>query len=283
MTKSMLKSGTVGLALAAGLAVGLTAAALPTPAVAAATKAAGVTLNLSQGRGQIIRLSRPMSDLFVADDKVADVQVRSSTVLYVFGKGPGVTTVSATDKAGRVVYSANVQVGNNFDRLGTMLSLAMPESHVTATPMNGHVLLTGTVGSPDDVEQATQLITSFVGPNVQVVNRLKTAVPLQVNLHVKIAEVSREFAKTIGVNLLAQSSNSNGFHVRRRPGQPRDDRDQPGSDQGADWPEAQPRDSIRRWVPPPLPSPAMRSAWTCSRRSISPRMTVWSIPLPSRI
>lgn len=211
MTKSMLKNGTVGLALAAGLAIGLTAAALPTPALAAPTaKAAGATLNLSQGRGQIIRLSRPMTDLFVADDKVADVQVRSSTVLYVFGKGPGVTTVSATDKAGRVVYAANVQVGNNFDRLGTMLKLAMPESQINAVPMNGLILLTGTVGAPDDVEQATQLVTSFVGAGVQVVNRIKTATPLQVNLQVKVAEVSRSFVKSVGVNLLTRDT-TGGF------------------------------------------------------------------------
>ena len=212
MTKSMLKNGTVGLALAGGLAIGLAAAAVPAPAIAAAlsSRGASTTLNLSQGRGQIIRLSRPMSDLFVADDKVADVQVRSSTVLYVFGKGPGVTTVSATDKAGRVVYSANVQVGNNFDRLGTMLKLAMPEAQINATPMNGLILLTGTVGSPDDVEQATQLVTSFVGGTVQIVNRLKTTVPLQVNLQVKVAEVSRSFVKSIGVNLLTQDT-TGGF------------------------------------------------------------------------
>jgi pilus assembly protein CpaC len=212
MNKSMLKNGTVGLALAGGLAIGLAAAAVPSaPAIAAASvRGASTTLNLSQGRGQIIRLSRPMSDLFVADDKVADVQVRSSTVLYVFGKGPGVTTISATDKAGRVVYSANVQVGNNFDRLGTMLKLAMPEAHINATPMNGLILLTGTVGSPDDVEQATQLVTSFVGANVQVVNRIKTATPLQVNLQVKIAEVNRNYIKSVGFNILTRD-NTGGF------------------------------------------------------------------------
>lgn len=213
MKKSMLKSGTVGLALAGGLAVALAAAAAPAPVIAAApsSRAAGVTLNLSQGRGQIIRLSRPMTDLFVADDKVADVQVRSSTILYVFGKGPGVTTVSATDKAGRVVWSANVQVGNNYDRLGTMLHLAMPEAQITATPMNGLILLTGTVRSPDDVDEATQLVSSFVGKDVQVVNRLKTSTPMQVNLQVKIAEVNRDFVKSVGVNLLAQKTSGNGF------------------------------------------------------------------------
>ena len=37
-----------------------------------------------------------MSDLFVADDTIADVQVRSPTQLYIFGKKTGETTISAT-------------------------------------------------------------------------------------------------------------------------------------------------------------------------------------------
>src|SRR3546814_20116344 len=45
---------------------------------------------------------------------------------------------------------------------------------------------------------------------VTVVNRLKTATPMQVSLHVKIAEVSRDLMKEIGVNLLA-ANNSGSF------------------------------------------------------------------------
>jgi pilus assembly protein CpaC len=43
------------------------------------------TMTLSVGSGQMVRLPMPMTDLFVADDKIADVQVRSAQQLYIFG------------------------------------------------------------------------------------------------------------------------------------------------------------------------------------------------------
>jgi pilus assembly protein CpaC len=168
------------------------------------------SMTLSIGSGQMVALHAPMSDLFVADDKIADVQVRSPNQLYIFGKGAGETAVYATDKAGKVVWSSIVRVGSNISSVDTMLKLAMPEAAITSTTMNGIVLLTGTVTSPSDIEEAQKLVEQFVGKDIQVVNRLKSSVPLQVNLHVKIAEVSREFAKTIGVNLLNRDT-TGGF------------------------------------------------------------------------
>jgi pilus assembly protein CpaC len=151
-----------------------------------------------------------MSDLFIANPGIADVQVRSANQLYIFGKAAGETTVYATNSAGRVVYSATVRVGNNIDSIGEMLGLAMPQSQIQVTPMNGVVLLTGTVADPADVEDATRLVQGFVGEGTQVITRLKTATPLQVMLQVKIAEVSRSVLQNIGVNLLTQD-NTSGF------------------------------------------------------------------------
>ena len=188
------------------LAIGLGAVAAPAPAVAQSMAATpSETLNLSQGTGSLVRLPSPMTDVFVANDSIADVQVRSASQLYIFGKGRGETTVYATGKGGRVVYAANVRVGNNISSLDEMLRLAMPEASVNATPMNNLVLLTGTVASPEDVEEAQRLVQAYVGDGTQVVSRLRTAVPLQVTLRVKIAEVSRSLLKSIGVNLLANT------------------------------------------------------------------------------
>ena len=208
--KTLLKHGALGTALAAGLAFGLVAA-LPGQALAAPmTGQPSDTVTLSLGRGQVVHLPSPMSDLFVADEKVADVQVRSPNQLYVFGKNAGETTVYATNKAGQTVYSANIRVGTNYNTVGAMLKMAMPDASITATPMNGLVLLTGTVASPGDVEEAQVLVQAFVGKETQVVSRIRTATPLQVNLHVKIAEVSRELSKEIGVNLLTRDT-TGGF------------------------------------------------------------------------
>ena len=209
MFKSIKRSGSALALAAASLGASLIATAA-TPVTAAASNQPSETVTLSVGRGQLVRLSSPMADLFVADDKIADVQVRSPTQLYIFGKGEGETTVFATAKGGGMVYSANVRVGMNLNSVGAMLKLAMPEAAITATPMNGLVLLTGTVAAPGDVEEAQRLAQAFVGDKTQVVSRLKTATPMQVSLHVKIAEVSRDLVKRIGVNLTSHDT-TGGF------------------------------------------------------------------------
>ena len=54
---------------------------------------------------------------------------------------------------------------------------------------------------PQDAAEAERLVQAYVGDATKVLSRLKTATPLQVNLQVRIAEVSRSFAKNIGSNL----------------------------------------------------------------------------------
>jgi pilus assembly protein CpaC len=109
-------------------------------------------------------------------------------------------------KVRRVVYAATVRVGNNLSSVGEMLNLAMPDANIQATPMNNLVLLTGTVAGPTDAEEAQRLVQAYVGEGTQVVTRLRTAVPLQVNLKVRIAEINRSLIKEIGINLLSKDS-----------------------------------------------------------------------------
>jgi pilus assembly protein CpaC len=209
-SRSKTRRARLGTAFVA-LAIGLGAVAAPTQAIAQSGAARpSESLNLSAGTGTLVRLSGPMSDVFVANEAVADVQVRSNRQLYIFGKGRGETTVYATGANGKVVYAANVRVGNNVGSVDEMLQLAMPEASIRATPMNNLVLLTGTVASPTDVEEAQRLVQAYVGEGTQVVSRLRSATPLQVNLKVKIAEVNRTLMKQVGVNLLSRDT-TGGF------------------------------------------------------------------------
>jgi pilus assembly protein CpaC len=225
MITSLVNRATLGTAMAAILAAGAVAAPASAravrhrqaPAYGPAPIRPASDLTLSVGLGEMVRLPVPITDLFVADEKVADVQVRSPNQIYVFGKGPGITTVFATDKAGRTVYSANVHVGTNRADVATVLRAAMPESQIQVQTFEGLVVLNGTVASPADVEQALSIVQSVVNPSgqsggdtVKVVSRLKTATPLQVMLQVRVAEVSRTLVKQIGVNLMSHD-NSGGF------------------------------------------------------------------------
>ncbi|MEM1132793.1 MAG: type II and III secretion system protein family protein [Pseudomonadota bacterium] len=204
----------VGSALASGICVGALAAIGSTigaaPAVAQTSPKPSSEIVLSIGRGQLVSLPGNITDLFIADDQIADVQVKSARQLYVFGKAGGETTLYASNAAGSVVYSATIRVGSNIDSIDQMLTLAMPEADINVATMNGLVLLTGTIAAPGDAAEAERLVQAFVGEETEVISRLKTATPLQVNLQVKIAEVSRSLVKNIGANLLSADS-TNGF------------------------------------------------------------------------
>jgi pilus assembly protein CpaC len=183
-------------------------AAVPMAAMPAATATAQQVVSptqeivLSIGKGELVTLPGTMSDVFVANEAVADVQVKSQRQLYVFGKAGGETTVYASNERGDVIFSANIRVGSNIGSVDQMLAMAMPDAKVSISTMGANtVLLTGTVGAPEDAAEAERLVTAFLGEGANVISRLKTATPLQVNLHVKIAEVSRSLLREIGGNL----------------------------------------------------------------------------------
>ena len=188
----------------------LTAAAAVAPMAgipAGAAQAQSVTspsqdIALSIGRGQLVTVPGNMADIFVANESIADVQVKSTRQLYVFGKSGGTTTVYASNSSGDVIWSANVRVGSNIDSIDQMLALAMPEANISVATIGANtVLLTGTVAAPEDAAEAERLVAAFVGDDANVVSRMKMATPLQVNLQVRFAEVSRSLVRSIGTNL----------------------------------------------------------------------------------
>ncbi|TDW68209.1 pilus assembly protein CpaC [Novosphingobium sp. PhB55] len=168
-------------------------------------------LSLSIGNGQLINVPGAMADVFVANDAVADVQVKSARQLYVFGKAGGTTTVYASNAAGAVIWSATIRVGSNLDSVDAMLRLAMPEAKIGVSTMGSSTfLLTGTVKTPEDAAEAERLVQAYVGKDANVISRLRMATPLQVNLQVRIAEVSRSLVKSLAVNM-ATIDGTGGF------------------------------------------------------------------------
>ncbi|MEC7624203.1 MAG: type II and III secretion system protein family protein [Pseudomonadota bacterium] len=198
--------------LLAGLALAPLALAAPTPvATAQSVVRPSSEIVLSIGRGELVNVPGTMADIFVANDDIADVQVKSQRQLYVLGKAGGETTIYASNAAGDIIWSANVRVGSNIGSIDQLLSLAMPQAKISVATMGSNVvLLTGTVAAPEDAEEAQRLVEAYVGEGANVISRLRMATPLQVNLQVRIAEVSRSFVRAIGVNL-ASIDGTGGF------------------------------------------------------------------------
>lgn len=192
-------------------------AALPMAAMPAGTAIAQQIVKptqeivLSIGKGELVTVPGTMADVFVANEEIADVQVKSQNQLYVFGKAGGETTVYASNARGDVIFSANIRVGSNIGSIDQMLAMAMPDAKVNVSTMGVNtVLLTGTVGAPEDAAEAERLVKAFLGKDANVIGRMRTATPLQVNLQVKIAEVNRTLLREIGANMTS-ADGTNGF------------------------------------------------------------------------
>ncbi|MEP9401751.1 type II and III secretion system protein family protein [Sphingomonas sp. VNH70] len=237
----------LGSALAIALAVPPAAAAPEVRAARAArigTPRAGTMrpsseVQLSIGQGELVTLPATVADVWVSNPAVADVYVGNPRQIHLFGKADGEATIFATNTAGQVVYATNVRVGQNITGIDRMLKAALPEADVRVTTVGQIAVINGTVASPADSAQAERLVLSLLNPGVAVndpatplkigvINRLKMATPLQVNLQVRVAEVSRSFVKNIGVNLTTRD-NTSGFrfgiaqgrqgNIQRAPGQ----------------------------------------------------------------
>ncbi len=196
------------------IALGLAAAAVMAPAAAVNAEPSTMQDNailMSAGGSRVVNLSAPMSDVVIANPDIVDVHVRSQNQLYLIAKKAGETTVFATAKNGKVLFSGTVRVGNNLTSIDDMLRLAMPEANIAVNKMNGMVLLTGTIKAPEDAAEAERLTQAFVGKEVTVVSRLRMATPLQVMLQVKIAEVNRDLGHKIGMNVTGLGTGSGSF------------------------------------------------------------------------
>lgn len=176
---------------------------------------------LSIGQGELVTLPASVTSVWTSNPAVADVYVNNPRQIHLFGKEFGEATVFATSASGAVVYSTNVRVAQNITSLDRMLHAAMPDSEISVTTVGQIAVINGTVKSPQDSEQAQRLVTTLLNPGVNpndpaaqlkiaVINRLKTATPLQVNLQVRFAEVSRSFIKNVGVNIATKDS-TGGF------------------------------------------------------------------------
>lgn len=212
-----LRKAAFGLCALALAPAGVLAPVATTPATAQSANDGNVIL-MSIGASRVINLNGNMSDVVIANPDVADVHVRSQNQIYILAKAPGETAVTATTAGGKPLWTGLIRVGNNLTSIDQMLKLAMPDSAITVSKMNGLFLLTGTVKAPEDAAEAERLVTAFATPpgaapgtGLTVVSRLRTSTPLQVNLQVKIAEVSRNLVHQIGMNVTALGTGSGSF------------------------------------------------------------------------
>ncbi|HUB10739.1 MAG TPA: type II and III secretion system protein family protein [Acetobacteraceae bacterium] len=173
------------------------------PPVAQPAPPAQQVMVLQAGNGKVVKLDGPATNIFVADPKIAEVRPASASTLFVFGITPGNTTVAAMDNAGHVLaqYDLTVQPSEyGAQAAQAMIARLLPGSQVRVNAQQKGLMLTGSVATPQDAAQAAAIAKDYVGDNPTVDNELNIMAPVQVTLSVRIAEMSREVVRNMGIN-----------------------------------------------------------------------------------
>jgi pilus assembly protein CpaC len=176
---------------------------------AAQIPANGGRIVLEVNKGTLVRLSGPAATVFVANPEIADVQVKSPTLVYISAKAPGETVIYAVDAADSVLLNAPILVEHDLSRLRSSLRQLAPGERVSAESVDGNLVLSGVVSDAGQANKVRALATSMAGEvkGSQVINRMTVATPNQINLRVRIAEVQVNKLSEIGVNWKKVGSN----------------------------------------------------------------------------
>jgi pilus assembly protein CpaC len=169
----------------------------------------GGRITLEVNKGTLVRLAGPAATVFVANPEIADVQVKSPTLVYISAKSPGETVIYAVDATDSVLLNAPILVQHDISRLRSSLQQLAPGERISANSVDNNLVLSGVVSDSGQADKVRALAASIAGEvkGSQVINRMTVATPNQVNLQVRIAEVDVTKLSEIGVNWSKVGSN----------------------------------------------------------------------------
>ena len=168
-----------------------------------------VPLSLDVSTGELVELDAPAASVFVADPSIADVEVMSPTLIYIFASAPGQTNILAVNDANDVVGNILLVSRLSVAEVNRSIARVAPGSGIQAEAAGSSVLLTGLADNAAVAANAVRVAEAYVPDAAQVINQTSIDGPTQVNLQVRIAEVSRSAAQELGINWEAVISRGN--------------------------------------------------------------------------
>jgi pilus assembly protein CpaC len=123
----------------------------------------GAPIVLEVNKGTLIRLSAPAATVFIANPDIADVQVKSPSLIYLSAKSPGETVIYAVDATDAVLLNSPVRVEHDLSRLRSSLRELAPGERISAESVGGNLVLSGLVSDAGKADRARALAASIVG------------------------------------------------------------------------------------------------------------------------
>jgi pilus assembly protein CpaC len=168
-----------------------------------------IPVNVLVGQSRVINFDRPVGRFSVSNPEIAEAVLVTPDQVLVNGKGFGQVNFIAWEQSGGEYLVFDVYVRANLSLIDSQMRVLFPKDDIRLSQANGSVVMSGSVA---DVKTAGQAQAVVEAAGFKTVNMLSSPVKsaTQVQLQVRVAEVSRNRLKDVGTSYTYQGSPGSG-------------------------------------------------------------------------
>jgi pilus assembly protein CpaC len=162
-----------------------------------------IAVNVLVGQSRVINFDRPVGRFSVSNPEIAEAILVTPDQVLVNGKAFGQVNFIAWEQSGGQYLVFDVYVRTNLSLIDSQIRALFPKDDIRVSQANGSVVLSGSVTDPKTSAQVQSVVEAA---GFKTVNMLASPVKnmAQVQLQVRVAEVSRNRLKDLGTSYAYQ-------------------------------------------------------------------------------
>jgi len=154
------------------------------------------TISINVGQSRVVYAPWPVKRVSITDPNVADAKALTADQVLVMGRSVGTTDLLMWNEA-EELWQGRIEVGGDVGYIRYELARLFPRSTLQVSQSRDIIVVTGQVAQ---AEQAAQMRKFMDATKVNYVDMTSLAGVQQVQIQVRIAEVSRTAIRAIGIN-----------------------------------------------------------------------------------
>jgi pilus assembly protein CpaC len=169
-----------------------------------------IPVNVLVGQSRVINFDRPVGRFSVSNPEIAEAVLVTPDQVLVNGKGFGQVNFIAWEQSGNEYLVFDVYVRANLSLIDSQMRALFPKDDIRLSQANGSVVMSGSVSDPTTATQAQSVVEAA---GFKTVNMLTSPVKnmSQVQLQVRVAEVSRNRMRELGSSYSTQNAGTSTF------------------------------------------------------------------------
>jgi pilus assembly protein CpaC len=171
-----------------------------------------VAVNVLVGQSRVINFDKPVGRFSVSNPEIAEAVLVTPNQVLVNGKAFGQVNFIAWEQSGGEYLVFDVYVRTNLSLIDSQIRALFPKDDIRLSQANGSVVISGNVTDPKTAGQVDSVVQAA---GFKTVNMLASPVKnmSQVQLQVRVAEVSRNRLKDLGTSYTYQGGPGGGGYV----------------------------------------------------------------------